>query len=64
MGDAVLAVVATMQERLDALTPSQEPLREFLGTYRRTTLAVGKAVEVVWEDVNDNVTLPQWRLAK
>jgi hypothetical protein len=54
VGDAVLAVVATMQERLDALTPSQEPLREFLGTYRRTTLAVGKAVDLgVFED-------PEW----
>ena len=26
-------------------------------------IAVGKAVEVVWEDVNEQVTLPQWRLA-
>ena len=42
---AVDTVVATMQSRLDALTPEQEPLREFLGTYRRTTLAVGKAVD-------------------
>ena len=42
---AVDTVVATMQSRLDALTPQQEPLREFLGTYRRTTLAVGKAVD-------------------
>jgi hypothetical protein len=42
---AVDAVVATMQSRLDALTPQREPLREFLGTYQRTTLAVGKAVD-------------------
>jgi hypothetical protein len=45
VADAVVAVVATMQERLDTLTRAQEPLREFLGTYRRTTLAVGKAVD-------------------
>jgi hypothetical protein len=42
---AVDAVVATMQSRQDALTAEQEPLREFLATYRRTTLAVGKAVD-------------------
>src|SRR5512140_412433 len=54
VGDAVVAVVATMQERLDALTPAQEPLGEFLGTYQRTTLAVGKAVDLgVFED-------PEW----
>jgi Family of unknown function (DUF5995) len=45
MAGAVDAVVATMQSRLDALTPAQQPLREFLGTYQRTTLAVGKAVD-------------------
>src|SRR6478609_7870604 len=45
MAGAVDAVVATMQSRLDALTPEQEPLGEFLGTYRRTTLAVGTAVD-------------------
>src|SRR6476661_8419790 len=45
MAGAVDAVVATMQSRLDALTPEQEPLREFLGTYQRTTLAVGAAVD-------------------
>jgi hypothetical protein len=33
-----------MQERLDSLPTSREPLREFLGTYRRTTLAVGTAI--------------------
>ena len=33
-----------MRERLDGLSPDQVHLREFLGTYRRTTLAVGKAV--------------------
>jgi len=45
MADEVDAVVARMQSRLDALEPAQEPLREFLGTYRRTTLAVGAAVD-------------------
>jgi hypothetical protein len=45
VADAVVAVVATRQDRLDALTPDQEPLREFLGTYQRTTLAVGRAVD-------------------
>jgi hypothetical protein len=51
VADAVTAVVAVMQSRLDALTPGQEHLREFLGTYQRTTLAVGAAVdEGVFED--------------
>ena len=54
MAGAVDEVVATMQSRLDALSPAQEPLREFLGTYQRTTLAVGKAVDLgVFED-------PEW----
>ncbi len=45
------AVVAAMQDRLDALTPEQEQRREFLGTYQRTTVAVGKAVQDgVFED--------------
>lgn len=51
MADAVLAVAAAMQTRLDSLTPEQEPLRRFLGTYQRTTRAVGRAVdEGVFED--------------
>ncbi len=45
MAGAVDAVVGAMQSRQDALTAEQEPLREFLGTYQRTTLAVGKAVD-------------------
>jgi hypothetical protein len=45
MADAVVAVVAQMQSRADALTPEHESLREFLGTYQRTTMAVGKAVD-------------------
>jgi hypothetical protein len=54
MAGAVDAVVATMQSRLEGLTPAQEALREFLGTYQRTTLAVGTAVdEGLFED-------PEW----
>jgi hypothetical protein len=45
VADAVTAVVEVMQSRLDALRPGQEHLREFLGTYLRTTLAVGAAVD-------------------
>jgi hypothetical protein len=45
MAGAVVAVVEQMRARLDALTPRQEGLRDFLGTYLRTTLAVGKAVD-------------------
>jgi hypothetical protein len=45
MPDAVLAVGEAMQSRLDALTQEQQALAEFLGTYLRTTLAVGKAVD-------------------
>src|SRR3954449_6152434 len=45
MPEAVESVARTMQDRLDGLRPEQAYLREFLGTYRRTTLAVGKAVD-------------------
>jgi hypothetical protein len=45
VAEAVDSVVRDMQSRLDGLTPAQEYLREFLGTYQRTTLAVGKAVD-------------------
>jgi hypothetical protein len=45
VGEPVDTVVATMQARLDGLAPEQAYLREFLGTYQRTTLAVGKAVD-------------------
>jgi hypothetical protein len=34
-----------MRERLDGLPPEKARLREFLGTYQRTTLAVGDAVD-------------------
>jgi hypothetical protein len=54
VADAVTAVVGVMQSRLDTLTPGQEHLREFLGTYQRTTLAVGTAVDdALFED-------PEW----
>ena len=45
MSEAVESVARTMQERYDGLAPGQQHLGEFLGTYRRTTLAVGKAVD-------------------
>lgn len=45
VAEAVEAVVSRMQERLDALGPGQKHLAEFLGTYQRTTLAVGRAVD-------------------
>ena len=45
MVDAVVAVVEQMGSRRDALTTEQEPLRAFLVTYLRTTMAVGKAVD-------------------
>jgi hypothetical protein len=50
-----------MQSRLDALPPEQEHLREFLGTYQRTTLAVGKAVDDgLFEDAE---WVEQWDVA-
>lgn len=45
MSEAVESVARVMQERLDGLPPEQAHLGRFLGTYRRTTLAVGKAVD-------------------
>jgi len=45
VADAVNSVVQDMKSRMDALTREQAYLREFLGTYQRTTLAVGKAVD-------------------
>ncbi|GEL22303.1 hypothetical protein PSU4_12570 [Pseudonocardia sulfidoxydans NBRC 16205] len=51
MSSAITAVAATMQERLDAMPPGRAAQRDFLGTYRRTTLAVGEAVDRgVFED--------------
>lgn len=49
--DSIDGVVAAMQDRQDRLSPEQGHLREFLGTYQRTTIAVGKAVrDGVFED--------------
>ena len=45
MAGAVDSVVREMRSRLDGLTHDQQHLRHFLGTYERTTLAVGKAVD-------------------
>src|SRR6185437_16538648 len=42
---AVAEVVARMQNRLDQLPPDQQHRAAFLGTYLRTTMAVGKAVD-------------------
>jgi hypothetical protein len=54
VAEHVDAVVRDMQARLDALTPERAYLKEFLGTYQRTTLAVGKAVDdAAFED-------PEW----
>lgn len=45
MTDAVDSVVWEMKSRMEGLRLEQEYLREFLGTYQRTTFAVGKAVD-------------------
>lgn len=44
-GEGVADVVKRMQERLDALPPQLAQRRIFLGTYLRTTSAVGAAIE-------------------
>jgi hypothetical protein len=61
MTQAVDAVVRTMQDRLDDLTPGQAYLREFLGTYQRTTLAVGRAVDA--GDFEDPEWVERWDVA-
>jgi len=45
VAETVDSVVADMQDRLDGLTVAEDHLRWFLGTYLRTTLAVGRAVD-------------------
>jgi hypothetical protein len=61
MAGAIDSVVGVMQSRLDGLSPEQESLREFLGTYLRTTAAVGKAVDGgVFEDAE---WVEQWDVA-
>ena len=42
---AIAGVLDQMQERLDALPAAQQKRRVFLGTYQRTTAAVGAAIE-------------------
>jgi hypothetical protein len=42
---AVAEVAARMQDRLDRLPADRQHLAAFLGTYLRTTVAVGKAVD-------------------
>jgi len=50
----IAAVVARMQRRLDAMPPGREHRRQFLETYQRTTIAVGKALaDAGFED-------PEW----
>ncbi len=47
----VAAVAAQLHDRLDALPDGQEARRAFLGTYLRTTVAVGQALAAgVFED--------------
>jgi hypothetical protein len=47
----VAEVVAEMQQRLDALPPELAHRKAFLGTYLRTTLAVGQAIDTgLFED--------------
>jgi hypothetical protein len=59
--DSIDGVVAAMQDRLDAFTPEQEHRREFLSTYQRTTIAVGKAIDDgVFED---GPWVEQWDVA-
>ena len=49
--DSITSMLAAMQARLDTLPPQRESQREFLSTYRRTTAAVGAAIEAgVFED--------------
>lgn len=50
-GGPVAEVVAQMQQRLDALPPGLAHRRAFLGTYLRTTEAVGQAIDTgLFED--------------
>jgi hypothetical protein len=57
----VETVVRSMQARLDGLAPEQAHLREFLGTYQRTTLAVGKAVDA--GEFEDPEWVERWDVA-
>jgi len=49
--DPIKSVVEAMKQRLDALPPELESRRAFLGTYLRTTSAVGDSIDQgVFED--------------
>jgi hypothetical protein len=61
MSEAVESVVGTMQARLDGLSAAQAHLGEFLGTYLRTTGAVGKAVD--HGDFEDPDWVERWDVA-
>ncbi len=61
MAEAVDSVVRTMRERLDGLSPEQAYLKEFLGTYQRTTLAVGQAVDA--GEFEDAAWVERWDVA-
>ncbi|MFC7655918.1 DUF5995 family protein [Pseudonocardia benzenivorans] len=57
----IAAVAASMQERLDGMPPGRAAQRDFLGTYRRTTLAVGDAV--ARGDFEDPAWVEEWDVA-
>ena len=61
MADEVDSVVREMQSRADVLPHDQQHLRRFLGTYQRTTLAVGKAVD--GGHFEDPAWVEQWDVA-
>ena len=54
-------VVAQMQSRLDALPPTLHRRRMFLGTYQRTTAAVGTAIEA--GSFEDAAWVARWDVA-
>ena len=55
---AIGAVLSAMQDRLDAFPPGRASQRLFLDTYRRTTQAVGTAIEEA--RFEDPVWVEQW----
>jgi hypothetical protein len=59
--DAVDSVVREMGSRRADLSPEQTHLRAFLGTYERTTLAVGKAVDDGFFE--DSAWVERWDVA-
>jgi hypothetical protein len=61
VSQAVESVARVMQERLDGLPPERAHLGRFLGTYRRTTLAVGKAVDA--GEFEDPEWVERWDVA-